>query len=40
MIKFGYYSLYLVTIIINKANLFDLDWFIACADKGEETREK
>ena len=36
MIKFGYYSLYLVTIIINKVNLFEVNWIIACPDKGDE----
>ena len=36
MIKFGYYSLYLVSNIINKVNLFEVDWIIACADKGDE----
>ena len=36
MIIFGYYTLYLVTSIINKVNLFAKDWILACTDKDDE----
>ena len=36
MIKFGYYSPYLVTIIINNINLFEIHYIIACTDKDDK----
>ena len=36
MIKFGYYSPYLVTFIINKVHLFEIHFIIACKDKDDK----